>query len=56
MRDAKPPSLGQENLSDIMHDFKKFTSKELIRTMERVNESRKEWIMELFSEIKLYPW
>ncbi|MBI1767135.1 MAG: transposase [Bacteroidetes bacterium] len=40
-----------EKLSDIMRDFKKFTSKELIRAMEHINESRKEWILELFSDV-----
>jgi putative transposase len=40
-----------EKLSNIMRDFKKFTSKELINVMERINESRKEWILELFSEV-----
>jgi len=38
-------------LSDITRDFKKFTAKELIKTMELINESRKEWILELFSEV-----
>jgi REP element-mobilizing transposase RayT len=41
----------KEKLSDIMRDFKKFTSKELIKTIERIHESRKEWILELFAEI-----
>jgi REP element-mobilizing transposase RayT len=40
-----------EKLSDIMRDFKKFTSKELIKTIERINESRKDWILELFGEV-----
>ena len=44
-------STKQERLSDIMRDFKKFTSKELIKTIERINESRKDWILELFSEV-----
>ncbi|HCW09191.1 MAG TPA: transposase [Cytophagales bacterium] len=44
-------SIRQESLSDIMRDFKKFTSKELIKTMERINESRKDWILELFGEV-----
>ncbi len=41
----------QEKLSDIMRDFKKFTAKELIKTIERINESRKEWILQLFGEV-----
>jgi REP element-mobilizing transposase RayT len=40
-----------EKLSDIMRDFKKFTAKELIKTIERINESRKDWILELFGEV-----
>ncbi len=44
-------STRKEPLPDIMRDFKKFTSKELIRTIESINESRKEWILELFSEV-----
>ena len=44
-------STRKEPLPDIMHDFKKFTSKELVRTIESINESRKEWILELFSEV-----
>ena len=34
-----------------MRDFKKFTSKERIKTIERINESRKRWVLELFSEV-----
>jgi putative transposase len=44
-------STSQENLSDIMRDFKKYTAKELIKTIERINESRRGWILELFSEV-----
>src|SRR5260221_14179627 len=33
-------STRQEKLSYIMRDFKKFTSKELIKTMEHIHESR----------------
>ena len=44
-------STKQEPLPNIMRDFKKFTSKELVRTMEGINESRKGWILELFSEV-----
>lgn len=44
-------STKQEKLSDIMRDFKKFTSKELIKTIERINESRRGWILELFGEV-----
>ncbi|HET9053790.1 MAG TPA: transposase [Cyclobacteriaceae bacterium] len=41
----------ETNLSDIMRDFKKFTSKELIKTIKRINESRKGWMLDLFSEV-----
>jgi putative transposase len=41
----------ENNLSDILRDFKKFTSKELITTIKRINESRKGWILDLFSEV-----
>lgn len=44
-------STAKEPLRDIMRDFKKFTSKELIRTIKSINESRKDWILELFSEV-----
>ncbi len=44
-------STKQEALSDIMRDFKKFTSKELIKTIKRINESRRGWILELFGEV-----
>jgi putative transposase len=44
-------STKQEKLSDIMRDFKKFTSKELIKTIERINESRRGWMLELFGEV-----
>jgi hypothetical protein len=40
----------QELLPNIMRDFKKFTSKELIKTIKRINESRKDWMLSLFSE------
>ncbi len=40
-----------EKLPDILRDFKKFTSKELIKVMKHINESRKEWILGLFSEV-----
>lgn len=34
-------------LSDIMRDFKKFTSKKVILTIQRINESR-DWMMDKF--------
>jgi len=38
------------NLSDILRDFKKYTAKEIIKEIQNSNESRKEWILELFSK------
>jgi hypothetical protein len=34
-----------------MRDFKKFTSKELIKVIEQINESRRKWILELFGDV-----
>jgi putative transposase len=36
------------NLSDILRDFKKFTSKELVKTIKEVPESRRDWMLNLF--------
>jgi len=36
------------NLSDILRDFKKFTSKDLIRTIKETPESRRDWLLNLF--------
>ena len=36
-------------LQDIIRDFKKFTSKELIKDIEKTNESRKVWMLNKFS-------
>lgn len=35
-------------LSDTIRDFKSFSTKEYIQTIERVNESREEWLMHMF--------
>ena len=35
-------------LSDIIRDFKKFTSKKIIKTIQEINESR-EWLLDKFS-------
>lgn len=49
-------SSDQEKLSDIMRDFKKYiypslsrTSKQIVSEMERINESRKEWLIRAFA-------
>lgn len=36
------------NLSDIVRDFKKHTSKEIVKTIELENESSREWLMMIF--------
>ena len=38
-------------LSDIMRDFKKFTAKEIVNVIDRIHESRKEWMLEMFSDV-----
>lgn len=37
-------------LANIIRDFKKFTSKEIIRKIKEEPESRKEWMLERFSK------
>jgi putative transposase len=40
-----------ENLSDILRDFKKFTSKQIIKAIEQnEKESRREWMLRIFKE------
>ena len=39
-----------DNLPEIMRDFKKFTSKKIIQELDLINESRKEWLLKVFSE------
>lgn len=39
----------ENNLSDILRDFKKYTSKQIIKTIaENEHESRREWMLEIF--------
>lgn len=38
------------NLDEILRDFKKYTSKKIIKEIQNNNESRKEWMLELFSK------
>lgn len=35
-------------ISDIIRDFKKFTSKKLVRLVQKIPESRKEWMLHQF--------
>ena len=37
-------------LPDIMRDFKKFTAKAIIKELEVINESRKEWLLRDFAK------
>ncbi len=41
---------GNEQLSSIVRDFKKFTSKAIIEEIESINESRKKWLLREFKE------
>lgn len=41
----------QEPLPDIMRDFKKFTAREIIKEVDTVFESRKDWMLDLFGEV-----
>jgi putative transposase len=44
-------SARENNLSDILGDFKKFTSKQILKSIQdHPQESRKEWMLELFLE------
>jgi len=40
-----------EPLENIMRDFKKFTSREIIKSVDTVFESRKDWMLGLFGEV-----
>lgn len=37
-------------LSDVIRDFKKFTSKQIIKTIVEEPESRSEWLLEYFKK------
>jgi putative transposase len=41
----------ENSLSGILRDFKKHTSKELVNTIKRIHESRRGWILDLFSDV-----
>ena len=40
---------GNVSLSAIMRDFKTFTSKQIIATLSRINESRQDWLLRAFA-------
>ncbi len=48
----------EENLSDVIRDFKKFTSKSIFRTIQdNPQESRKDWMCKLLSiENRIWFW
>ena len=37
------------SLSDVLRDFKSFTSLEIIKSIKEINESRREWLLWMFS-------
>ena len=39
---------GSDSLSDIMRDFKKFTSSKIIEAIKTISESRRNWMLWLF--------
>ena len=39
---------GQESLSSILRDIKKYTSKQVIDLVSKINESRREWLLRAF--------
>jgi putative transposase len=43
-------SSDKEPLKGILRDFKKHTSKQIVRTIEEINESRKEWLFRAFAK------
>ncbi|NEW82573.1 MAG: hypothetical protein GZ094_09445 [Mariniphaga sp.] len=43
----------ENNLSDILRDLKKFTSKDLIKSIKETPESRRDWLLNLFSFVGL---
>ncbi len=43
-------SSNKEKPSDIIRDLKKFTSKELVKRIGQINESREEWLLNAFQK------
>jgi REP element-mobilizing transposase RayT len=41
-------SSSDKSLSEILRDFKKFTSRRIVQEIENINESRKEWLLRAF--------
>jgi putative transposase len=42
---------GPNTLSDIMRDFKKFTSKRIVKSISEIAESRREWLLRHFAYV-----
>ena len=40
---------GEFTLSDVMRDFKKFTSKRIIQSITEITESRRDWLLRHFA-------
>ena len=38
----------KETPSEILRDFKKYTSKQIVETIKEINESRREWLLRAF--------
>ena len=38
------------NISDIIRDFKKYTSKQIAKELQTINESRREWLLNVMSK------
>ena len=43
-------AVGEPNLSEILRDFKKFTSKAIVKQIQEEPESRREWMLNYFEE------
>jgi putative transposase len=39
---------GELTLSEVLRDFKKFTSRQILEAIAKGNESRKEWMLHVF--------
>lgn len=46
-------SVGRKKLSDIMRDFKRYTSKQITNIIQEEPESRRDWMLNYFSFNKL---
>ena len=43
-------AMGEEGMSDILRDFKKFTSKAIVKLIQEEPESRQDWILKQFND------